>query len=310
MVFENPTRNKNNVWLESEVKDEIEEESHLYQGNKFEVDNLTNVIGGPEPMDPTEVVSNDKFLYLSSRENQFPDIDSFTGEGVLQRYIEDSEVTRIGWGFEELSGNLVPRSGKVTVETRSAQGEDAYQLWIPFVDASHGVVAGFVEPPYGTPETFKHSPGERPRVDAEFFEDEVLDMAYMAAQELVPDVEADFLDRHDPAWFKTRMGDGMIELFQDIESGLGVNSDFSSKGGVNDQTHYGSARGGYAIDEFRKTVRKARERRIIDYTLDTDNKENNVKVRGGGYKTITKDAEQLDRYDSPMDVIETRLTQG
>jgi hypothetical protein len=165
------------------------------------------------------------------------------------------------------------------------------------------VVAGFVEPPYDTPETFAHSLAEEPSSDAEFFEKDVLDIAYMAAQELVPEVEPDYTGRYDKDWFKSKLySTGIISPLRELESEGEVR--------IGDQTHIGTARGGGATGEVQEFANRARERRIIDYRIENDNKDNLIRIEGEPYKTITQDAEHLDRYDGPIDVIEQRLTQG
>jgi hypothetical protein len=131
-----------------------------------------------------------------------------------------------------------------------------------------------------------------------------LDLAYQAAQELVPEVKPDYTGSYDEQWFKSALYSmGVAGPLKQLES----------KGMVEiaDNTHLGTARGRAAAFELQDFVNRAKERRIIDYAVENDDKDNSiVRVKRDPYKTITQDADDFDVYDGPMDVVESRLTQG
>jgi hypothetical protein len=97
--FENPSRNKANLWVEEETRRAVSEDSRMYEDKKFETSNVLDVIGGKNPLDPGEIISDNEVRYISSDENRFPDVESFTAEGVLRKEIEESEVTKLGGGL-------------------------------------------------------------------------------------------------------------------------------------------------------------------------------------------------------------------
>lgn len=303
--FENPSRNKSNVYVEPEVKQAVSQDSRMFEELKFEDKNVLQVIGPPTPLDPAEILGDNQTRLFSANENQFPEVESFTATEVLHRNIEESEVTQIEWGFSEnQEGELVPASGPITVETRSARGENAYQLWIPYVDSSRGVIAGFVEPPYSAPETFSYSRGSLFEPDADFLEEEVLDLAYQAAQELVPEVKPDYTENYGEQYFESALFSmGMVEPLRRLESEGEIK--------IGCYTHLGTARGRDAALELKDFLNKAKERRIIDYPVEIEDKDNNaLRTMYNPYKTVTQDADYFDGYDGPMDVVGSRLTQG
>lgn len=295
MSFVNPTRNQNDIWVQEDVKDEVSRSSRLYEEKKFSADKVANIA---YELDPSKYTQNTDTIELKPGDSA-PNFESFTGERVWEEMLENSDVTSIEWGVID-EGDRTPASGPIKVETRSAQGGDAHQFWIPFVDEKRGKIAGVIQPPYSAPEPFTHSRDQPHRTDS-WIDEDAMEAAYVTARETIPGVHPDYTEEYDADWFRSKILNTSAEsMIRRLESNGEVQ--------VGSNEYIGKERGGKATDPLEEILGEAKERRIIDYTVENENNENMVRIDNGGYKWLTKNVPEL--HDSIEDVINSRLTQG
>lgn len=294
--FSNPTNSQDDVYITEELRQKISGSSSVYEELKFRPKNVLDFV---EDSNHSEYISQPQtHTFNEYNQSLATEIDSFTAPEIVSTIIDESEITDI---------ETDPEKGLFHVNTyKTAEMDNGWTFWVPFVDDSSGEIIGQVEDPYTEDiRSFSHSI-EDP-ISAKACRDRNIGQAiYTLARETIP--EGPKVQRRTSTGQKVNE-DYLIAQFDIFEGNLGIISELEESGQyqVSDNNYSSSngQRGGEVTKGVRNFFNMAKDARVIDYTVSNDNKENILKIENGGYKNLTRNISQLG-FSSPQDLISSR----
>lgn len=290
MSFVNPTRNQDHIYLNPELKEQLNLESRQHADLKYSSDRALEHI---EYANITDYISGFSPRHVDEDVELAQEIDSFTAPELLSDIISSSEIADI---------QADPENGLYEIRTyKTIEDDEGWTFWTAYLNNSSGEVVGQVSPAYQD-ECHSYSHSVQNPYDADFWvDDNILEAAYVLARETVPDVP-DYKNEKNSA-------DEIAGQFEILEGSLGLISQLEETGEVEVDKHaqIGSngPRGGELGNTINNFINLAKKAGIIDYTVSNENKENRVKIESGGYKFLTRDLSQLG-FSSSRELIDSR----
>lgn len=293
--FSNPTNSQDDIYIQEALRQHISDSSSVHEELKFRPENVLDSIGSINPSDYVSEPQTYSFgEYNQSLSNE---IDSFTAPEIPQNIINESEILEI---------EVDPEQGLFQVETyRTAETDNGWTFWIPFVDDSSGDIVGKVENPYtGDLRDFSHSIEDPMSVNA-CRDKDIGEAIYALARETIP--EGPEIQRVTSSGQSVNE-DYLTAQFDVFEGKLGIISELEESGRTQINSSHSPSNGlskGEIVQSIRHFLNLAKDGRVIDYTASNDNKDNVLEIEGGGYKNLTRDVSNLG-FNSPQELISSR----